>query len=49
MAVGLYNVSGSSIDWVYDKLGVVDAYGFELRPDGQSEYGFLLPKDQVKL
>ena len=41
-------VSGSSVDWVYDTLKVVDAYGFELRPDINSNYGFLLPEEQVE-
>ena len=40
-------VSGSSVDWVYDTLNVVDAYGFELRPDINSNYGFLLPEVEV--
>ncbi|KAL5256302.1 hypothetical protein ACHWQZ_G011502 [Mnemiopsis leidyi] len=41
-------VSGSSVDWVYDTLNVVDAYGFELRPDINSNYGFLLPEVEIR-
>lgn len=48
ISTGLYPVSGSSCDWVYDKLKVVDSYGFELRPNFESPYGFLLPVDQIR-
>jgi len=48
VSTGLAHVSGSSIDWVYDKLEVVDAYGFELRPGPGSEFHFLLPKEQIR-
>ncbi len=39
-------VSGSSIDWAYDKVGVKIAYALELRDKGQ--YGFVLPPAQIK-
>lgn len=37
--------SGSSMDWVYDKLNVSLAYTFELRDTG--DYGFVLPRSQI--
>jgi hypothetical protein len=44
----LYPVSGDSFDWAYMKLGVIDSYCFELRPDGDSwKIGFKLPETQI--
>lgn len=41
----IYQVGGSSVDWVYDALGIKYAYALELRDTGM--YGFLLPSDQI--
>ena len=38
-------VSGGSIDWTYESLGVIYSYALELRDDGK--YAFLLPADQI--
>jgi murein tripeptide amidase MpaA len=45
IATIIYPASGSSADWVYDKLGVKFSYGVELRDEGQ--YGFVLPANQI--
>lgn len=37
--------SGSSMDWVYDKLNVSLSYTFEFRDKG--DYGFVLPPSQI--
>lgn len=42
----LDEVSGTSIDWVYDTLGVKIVFAIELRDNGT--YGFLLPENQIK-
>ena len=41
-----YEVSGTSIDWVYHHLGVVDSYAVELSPVNP-EVGFLLPPERI--
>jgi len=46
-SAALYPASGDSADWVHDVLGLTDSYTFELRPDENSSYGFLLPEDQI--
>ena len=38
-------VSGGSIDWTYEVLGVKYSYALELRDDGN--YGFILPPEQI--
>ena len=40
-----YDVSGTSIDWVYKNLGVVNSYGIELRDTGKEN--FKLSPDQI--
>ena len=40
-----YEVSGTSIDWIYKNLGVVNSYGVELRDRG--EQMFKLSPDQI--
>ena len=40
----IYNkdlASGNSIDWTFDKLGIMFSFAIELRDKG--DYGFLLP------
>ena len=39
-------VSGGSIDYAYEKLGVIYSYALELRDRGQ--YGFVLPANQIR-
>lgn len=41
----LYVGSGFSMDWIYDKVGIVHSYLVELRDKGM--YGFLLPAEQI--
>ncbi|KAJ3303838.1 Carboxypeptidase A4, partial [Blyttiomyces sp. JEL0837] len=41
----IYQSSGSSVDWAYEKANVTFAYGVELRDQGM--YGFLLPAKQI--
>ncbi|XP_035660101.1 carboxypeptidase B-like [Branchiostoma floridae] len=41
----LYQVSGDSQDWTYDKAGIKYSYIAELRDTGR--YAFLLPPDQI--
>ncbi|KAL0280393.1 UNVERIFIED_CONTAM: hypothetical protein PYX00_001694 [Menopon gallinae] len=41
----IYKVSGSSIEWYYDKLKPFIPFVYELRDKGK--YGFLLPPDQI--
>ncbi|CAG2116740.1 unnamed protein product [Medioppia subpectinata] len=45
----IYVASGSSIDYVYDKLGVEIAFALELRPDANASNGFILPASQIKI
>ncbi|OCT80938.1 mast cell carboxypeptidase A [Xenopus laevis] len=45
IATTIYPVSGSSIDWTYDK-GIKYSFVFELRDEG--DFGFLLPECQIK-
>ncbi|XP_013782742.1 carboxypeptidase B-like [Limulus polyphemus] len=45
ITTGLYKVSGSSLDWSYDKADVKIGFALELRDTGR--YGFLLPKEQI--
>lgn len=42
----LYAVSGGSIDYTYEKLGVIYSYALELRDTGR--YGFVLPAYQIQ-
>jgi len=42
----LYAVSGGSIDYTYEKLGVIYSYALELRDTGR--YGFVLPANQIR-
>lgn len=37
--------SGSSADWVHEKLNVQLSYAYEFRDEGR--YGFSLPADQI--
>ena len=39
-------VSGGSIDYTYEKLGVIYSYALELRDKGS--HGFLLPANQIR-
>merc|ERR1719153_1658691 len=40
----LYSVAGGSMDWTYEKLGVIYSYAPEMRPaQGEMRNGFLLP------
>jgi len=41
----IYPASGSSVDYTYGALGIVQSYGVELRDLGQ--YGFMLPESQI--
>jgi len=41
----IYQVSGSSVDWTYGKLGIKYSYAAELRDQGQ--YGFLMPTSEI--
>jgi len=41
----IYPASGSSVDWVYGTLKVIQSAGVELRDIGQ--YGFLLPPSEI--
>ena len=41
---GIYPVSGDSLDWTYDELGIL-SFSYECRDTGQ--YGFALPPDQI--
>ncbi|XP_059619316.1 zinc carboxypeptidase A 1-like [Phlebotomus argentipes] len=43
----IYPAAGASICWVNGVLNVPLTFAFELRPDSESEYGFLLPPDQI--
>lgn len=45
LSKALYVGSGFAMDWVYSKVGIVNAFLAELRDKGQ--YGFLLPKEQI--
>lgn len=42
----IYPVSGSSMDWTYDKLSVPISYTYELRPNS-SHPGFELPASEI--
>ena len=42
----VYEVSGSSLDWAHDKLGIKYSYALELRDRG--EFGFMLPVNQIE-
>jgi len=39
----LYSVAGGSMDWTYEKLGVIYSYAPEMRPTRYEPYGFRLP------
>ncbi|XP_058057671.1 zinc carboxypeptidase A 1-like [Anopheles bellator] len=43
----IYPASGSSVDWSYGVQDVKIAYTYELRPDGDSWNGFVLPPKQI--
>ena len=45
LSTSLYVGSGFSLDWVYQKVGVIHSYLAELRDKGR--YGFLLPVEQI--
>jgi len=45
LSTSLYVGSGFSLDWVYQKVGIIHSYLAELRDRGT--YGFLLPVDQI--
>jgi len=45
IAQTIYEVGGSSVDWIYDVLDIVYAYGVELRDTGK--YCFVLPPNQI--
>lgn len=42
----IYAVSGSSLDYAHDQLGLRLAFGYELRPD-EGRAGFELPAEQI--
>lgn len=45
----LYSVSGGSMDWTYEKLGVMYSYAPEMRPrPGEFMNGFLLPARYIR-
>jgi len=39
----LYSVGGGSMDWTYEKLGVIYSYAPEMRPTQYEPWGFRLP------
>jgi murein tripeptide amidase MpaA len=39
----LYSVAGGSMDWTYEKLGIIYSYAPEMRPTQYEPYGFRLP------
>lgn len=39
-------VSGSTVDYMYDSLGITFPFGIELRDNGN--FGFNLPADQIE-
>ncbi|CAL4060397.1 unnamed protein product [Meganyctiphanes norvegica] len=41
----IYPVGGSSVDWVYEKVGIPMSFALELRDLGR--YGFLLPSSEI--
>ena len=41
----IYQASGGSLDWTYDKARVKYSYAVELRDTGR--HGFILPPDQI--
>ena len=41
----MYQASGTSTDWAYEKGGVKFSFGVELRDTGR--HGFLLPPNQI--
>lgn len=43
----IYQVSGGSIDFVYDLAGAELAWAFELRPDSPDKGGFALPPEEI--
>jgi len=45
----LYSVAGGSMDWTYEKLGVIYSYAPEMRPaQGEFRNGFLLPARYIR-
>jgi hypothetical protein len=46
ISIIIYEASGSSVDYVYG-LTKATSFGVELRPDGDSSYGFMLPASQI--
>nr|XP_050029803.1 zinc carboxypeptidase-like isoform X2 [Dermacentor andersoni] len=46
----IYQVSGSSVDWAYEKMGVTKSFALELQPSWltfQGNLGFLLPAKDI--
>ncbi|XP_050029803.2 zinc carboxypeptidase-like isoform X2 [Dermacentor andersoni] len=46
----IYQVSGSSVDWAYEKMGVTKSFAVELQPSWltfQGNLGFLLPAKDI--
>jgi len=39
----LYSVAGGSMDWTYEKLGIIYSYAPEMRPTQYEPWGFRLP------
>jgi len=45
----LYSVAGGSMDWTYEKLGIIYSYAPEMRPkQGEFINGFLLPARYIR-
>lgn len=44
----LYSVAGGSMDWTYDKLGIMYSYAPEMRPTRYERWGFNLPARYIR-
>lgn len=44
----LYSVAGGSMDWTYDKLGIIYSYAPEMRPTQREPWGFRLPTRYIR-
>jgi len=44
----IYPVTGLAVDYFYAVTGIKYVYNFELRPEEESEYGFVLPPEQIE-
>ena len=44
-------MSGSSMDWAFDTLGVKHSFAVEMRPSfrDQRVFGYVLPEDQIRI